>query len=68
MIGLPVPAAGLSKAAVLPEPATSVTPAGVPFNPEKFAAVVPSKVLFAPSGNTNMCCVSELVTKVKLGK
>ena len=47
VIGLAAPTAGVSKLATLAGPATSVTPAGVPFNPVKVAKVVPSKALDA---------------------
>ncbi len=56
------PTAALSKTAVAPGPATKVTPVGAPetpvlLNPERIAAVVPSKTL-SPLGNTSMCWVS----------
>ena len=64
-----VPTSGESKSALLPEPATSVTPAGEPFKPERFAVVVPSKVLSPPSANTNMRCVRVAPpVSVNLGK
>jgi hypothetical protein len=54
---MPVPTAELSNAAVAPGPAIRVTPVGSPLNPERVAAVVPSKGLLA-AGNTNMNCAS----------
>ena len=66
---LPVPTSAVSKVAALPGPATNVTPVGLPFNPVKVAAVVPSKVLSAPPGITSMLWVSVAPpVKVKRGK
>ena len=64
-----VPATDESNVATLPGPATNVTPAGLPFNPLKVAAVLPSKGLSAPPGNTSMLCVSVApLLKVNRGK
>ena len=64
-----VPTSAVSKVAALPGPATNVTPAGAPFNPMKVAAVLPSKVLSAPPGNTSMLCVNVAPpVKVNRGK
>ncbi len=60
------PTAEELKSAVAPEPATSVTPVGESFNPDRVVAVVPSKTL-SPIGNTSICSVSVApVVKVKL--
>ncbi len=67
VIGLATPTAAVSKVAVAPGPATSVTPAGVPFNEVKVAAVVPSNALFAPSGKTSMRALIGPPVPVKLG-
>jgi ABC-type Fe3+-hydroxamate transport system substrate-binding protein len=67
------PTAAVSKTAVAPAPATKVTPVGRPevvvlLNPERVAAVVPSKTLVA-LGKTNMNCVSVAPeVKVNLGE
>ena len=64
-----VPTTGESKLAVFPPPATSVTPTGVPFNPDRLAVVVPSKVLSVLAANTNMRCVRVAPpVSVNLGK
>ena len=64
---LSTPTYWLSKFAVLPALASKVTPAGLPFSPESVVPVVPSKVLFPPSGKTSMNCVSVAPSvKVKL--
>ena len=62
-----VPTTAVSKVAALPGPATNVTLAGAPFNAVKVAAVLPSKVLSAPPGNTSMRCVS-LAPSVKVNR
>ena len=57
VMALFIPTTGESKLAVLSGPATSVTFAGAPFNPDRLAIVVPSKVLSVLAANTNMRCV-----------
>ena len=52
------PTAAVSKFALLPLPLTRVTPGGLPFNPVRVVAVVPSKVLSPPAANTSMYSVS----------
>jgi hypothetical protein len=66
-----VPTPGSSNVAVLPGPATRVTPLGNPLaavllKPVRVVIVVPSKTLL-PSGNTSMCNVTVAPpVKVKL--
>ena len=69
VMALFVPTTGELKSALFPGPATSVTPAGEPFKPERLAVVMPSKVLSPPSANTNMRCVRVAPpVSVNLGK
>ena len=48
------PASGEVKFALAPGPATSVTPTGLPFSPDRVVVVVPSNALSPPAANTSM--------------
>ena len=53
---LSVPTAALSNVAVLPGPATKVTPKGFSISPESSAEGVPSNILSPPVAYTNIFC------------
>ena len=58
VIGLSMPTAAVSKSALLPAPAISVTPVGLPFKAVNVVAVPPSNTLSAPVAKTSMRWVS----------